>query len=90
MTLKQMILTALATNDAQLACRVADLLRNGALRLKDGTRVLYNYNDMLAQVARVTGRDVADVGPEWENLLAEGDNGAAEDARDDARNRVLS
>jgi len=72
MKLKDMIVTALARNDAKLAIRVADSLRFGRFNL-NGTPVLFTYNDMLAVVARVTKRPVEDVGPEWENLLAEGD-----------------
>jgi len=69
MSLAEMIRRALATDDVELAERVTFALRFGAIKFK-GVPVLYSYSNVLETVARVTGRDVGDVGIEWEQLLA--------------------
>ena len=63
---------ALANRDAELADLVTNALRFGAVKLKDGTPVLYSHADMIAAVARASGREAADVGPEWDQLLDAG------------------
>lgn len=45
MTLRQKINQAIDTSDAVLAGRIVERLRNGYLTLKDGTPVLFAYND---------------------------------------------
>lgn len=72
MTLKEAVNVALRANDAKLACSIAERIRHGNVRV-GGQPVIFTYNDMLSFVARCTGRDVSEVGPEWEALLAEGD-----------------
>ena len=71
MTNKEAVVRALRTGDAEAAGRIAERMRCGGVKLKDGTPVLFTYADMLDFVARCTGWPVAEVGPEWEALLAE-------------------
>lgn len=74
MKLKDQIKQALATNDAALALRVANGMRFGTFKLKNGTPVLFTYDDMMTCVSRVTGIPKDDVAPQWEDLLSHGEH----------------
>lgn len=68
MTNAEAIILALHTRDAKAAARLTERMRFG-MKTPAGTPVRLTHANVLDVVARVTGRPVAEVGPEWETLL---------------------
>lgn len=73
MQFKDDVKRALDTGDAKLATRITEYLRNGNLKLRDGTPVYFTYSDVMNFISKILGRPRSEVEPEWESLLSEGE-----------------